>query len=91
MIRKRKRIYNKYKKKKKKKKTKCNLDFENYKRIRNKVIAEVRKSKQLQVDKLADKLKTDDIGQRDWWRTLKQFIKPEKSLPPLKRWCCLSR
>ena len=33
--------------------------------LRNKVIAEVRKSKQLQVDKLADKLKTDDIGQRD--------------------------
>ena len=61
------------------------MDFENYKRIRNKVIAEVRKSKQLQVDKLADKLKTDDIGQRDWWRTLKQFIKPEQlsSLPPL--------
>ena len=40
MIRKRKRLYNKYKI------TKNIIDFENYKHIRNKIISEIRKSKQ---------------------------------------------
>ena len=79
MIRKRKRLYNKYKI------TKNIIDFENYKHLRNKVIKEVRKSKQLQTDKLAEKLKNNDVGQRDWWRVLKHFIKPKhaSTLPPL--------
>ena len=76
MIRKRKRLYNKYKI------TKNIIDFENYKHLRNKVITEVRKSKQLQTDKLAEKLKNKDIGQRDWWRVLKGFIKPEQASTP---------
>ena len=76
MIRKRKRLYNKYKI------TKNIIDFENYKHLRNKVKAEVRKSKQLQTDKLAEKLKNNDTGQRDWWRVLKGFIKPEQASTP---------
>ena len=58
MIRKRKSLYNKYKI------TKNIIDFENYKHLRNKVIKEVSKSKQLQTDKLAEKLKNNDIGQK---------------------------
>ena len=79
MIRKRKRLYNKFKR------SKSHSDFEKYKQIRNKTIAEIRKSKQLETDKLAAKLRNNDIGPRDWWKTLKHFIKPEKStsLPPL--------
>ena len=79
MIRKRKRFYNKFKR------SKSHSDFEKYKQTRNKTIAEVRKSKQLETNKLAAKLRTNDIGPRDWWKTLKHFRKPEKStsLPPL--------
>ena len=76
---KRKRLY------KKLKRSKIPADIENYKHIRNKTIAEVRKSKQSETDKLAAKLRNNDIGPRDWWKTLKHFIKPEHSasLPPL--------
>ena len=79
MIRKRKRLYNKFKR------SKSHSDFEKYKQTRNKTIAEIRKSKQLETDKLAAKLRNNDIGPRDWWKTLKHFIKPEKStsLPSL--------
>ena len=79
MIRKRKRLY------KKVKRSKSPADFENYKHIRNKTIAEIRKSKQLETDKLAAKLRSNDIGPRDWWKILKHFIKPDHSasLPPL--------
>ena len=79
MIRKRKRLYSKFKKSKKP------SDFENYKHIRNKTIAEIRKSKKSEVDKLAAKLSNNDIGPKDWWKTLKHFIKPEQStsIPPL--------
>ena len=79
MIRKRKRLYSKFKISKKP------SDFENYKHIRNKTIAEIRKSKKSEVDKLAAKLSNNDIGPKDWWKTLKHFIKPEQStsIPPL--------
>ena len=79
MIRKRKRLYTKFKR------SKTPTDFENYKQIRNKTIAEIRKSKKLEVDKLAAKLTNNDIGPKDWWKTLKHFIKPDysTSIPPL--------
>ena len=79
MIRKRKRLYKQYKR------SKCPADFENYKHLRNKTITEIRKSKQLEIDKLAAKLRNNDIKPKDWWKTLKHFIKPEHStsLPPL--------
>ena len=65
--------------------SKCPADFENYKHLRNKTITEIRKSKQLEIDKLAAKLGNKDIKPKDWWKTLKHFIKPEHStsLPPL--------
>ena len=40
---------------------------------------------QQETDKLAAKLCNNDIGPRDWWKKLKQFIKPSQSssVPPL--------
>ena len=48
--------------------------------------SEVRKSKRLQTDKLADNLKNQSYGQNNWWKTLKKFIKPSQntSIPPLQ-------
>ena len=79
LMRKRKRLYNKYKK------SKTNTDFEAYKNVRNKVTLEIRKSKQNQLDKLTEKLKSNTLDQKDWWRTLKYFITPEQpsTFPPL--------
>ena len=78
-MRKRKRFYDKYKR------TKSSVDFENYKHIRNKVITEIRTSKDNDNNKLADKLKSNILGPKDWWKTLKHFIKPTStsSIPPL--------
>ena len=73
MIRKRKRLYKQYKR------SKCSADFENYKHLRNKTIAEIRQSKQLEIDKLAAKLRNNDIKPKDWWKTLKHFLKPDQS------------
>ena len=79
IIRKRKRLYKKYKK------TKRPADFEKYKHTRNITTAEIRKAKQSVIDKLAAKLRNTDTGPRDWWKTLKHFIKPNNttSIPPL--------
>ena len=79
MMRKRKRFHKKFKR------SKSPADFENYKHIKTKTIAEIRKSKQLETDKLAAKLRSNDIGPRGWWKILKHFIKPDHSasLPPL--------
>ena len=79
LMRKRKRLYNKYKK------SKTNTDFEAYKNARNKVTFEIRKSKKNQLDKLTEKLKSNTLDQKDWWRTLKYFITPEQpsTFPPL--------
>ena len=81
LIRKKKRVYDKYKK------SNNVSDFENYKHIRNKVTNEIRKSRKTEADHLAEKLNTNNIGQKDWWKTLKNFIKPEQTseIPPLKR------
>lgn len=72
-MRKRKRLYDKYRKSN-------NInDFENYKNIRNKVTNEIRKAKQAELDNLADKLKSRSNGPKDWWTTLKHFIKPDQT------------
>ena len=73
MIRKRKRFYTKYKK------TRANSDHGAYKKNRNHVNNEIRKSKQAVNDKLADKLKDNTLRPKDWWKTLKRVIKPSKS------------
>ena len=49
-MRKRKRLFDKYKK------SKSLLEFENYKHVRNKITNEIRKSKKAEVDNLAKKL-----------------------------------
>ena len=82
MMRKRKRLYDKYKS------SNDIVDFENFKQIRNKVTNEIRKSKHIQTDKLAQKLANDTSGPKDWWKTLKQFIKPDhrSSFTPLTKY-----
>ena len=81
MMRKRKRLYDKYKR------TKTVTDFENYKHYRNHVTNAVRKSKKIQTDKIAEKLNSNELGPKDWWKTLKQFIKPWSNsvIPPLSK------
>ena len=81
MMRKRKRLYDKYKR------TKTVTDFENYKHYRNQVTNAVRKSKKIQTDKIAEKLNSNELGPKDWWKTLKQFIKPcsNSVIPPLSK------
>lgn len=81
LMRKRKRLYDKYKS------SKNQSDFDNYKRVRNEVTKEIRNSKKAEIDKLSDKLKSNNLGQNDWWKTLKYFIKPEQSsaIPPLNK------
>ena len=74
LMRKRKRLYDKYKR------SKDNADFENYKNVRNKVTYEIRKSKKYQIEKRTEKLESNNLNQKDWWRTLKTFIKPEQTL-----------
>ena len=74
-----KRHYDKYKR------SKDNVDFEKYKNVRNKVTYEIRKSKKYQIEKVTEKLESNNLNQKDWWKTSKTFIKPEQSLtvPPL--------
>ena len=79
LIRKKKRLYDKYKQ------THSINDFEKYKQTRNKVTNAIRKSKSDEIKQLALKLENPNIGPKDWWRTLKNTIKPEQStgIPPI--------
>ena len=81
MMRKRKRLHDKYKR------SNNIVDFENFKLMRNRVTSEIRKSKHNQTHKLAQKLANDASGPKDWWKTLKKFIKPGQcsSLSPLTK------
>ena len=65
LIRKKKRLYDKYKQ------TLGINDFEKYKLTRNKVTNAIRKSKSDEIKQLALKLENPNIGPKDWWRTLK--------------------
>ena len=79
MMRKRKRLYDKFKQ------SKTDSNMVKYKRYRNKVTNEIRKSKKSVTDKLSNKLLDSKLQPKDYWRTLKQFIKPHQSssIPPL--------
>ena len=82
LLRKKKRLYDKQKK------SNNPTHWDAYKRFRNHVTSEIRKSKQYQIDKLADRLVNSENGQKkNWWRTLKHFIKPEQTnaIPPLSK------
>ena len=81
LLRKKKRLYDKYKKSN-------NINhFETYKRFRNLVTKEIRKSKKVVIDKLTEKLENPNTGPKGWWKTLKQFIKPDQTniIPPLNK------
>ncbi|MCG8113681.1 MAG: reverse transcriptase domain-containing protein [Candidatus Thiodiazotropha taylori] len=79
-IRKRKRAY------KKARKTNLRQHWIKFKTIRNEVTTMVRESKQNMYDKLSDKLKSDSLSSKDWWKTLKTFISPNTrtEIPPLE-------
>ena len=64
-----------------------NPNWDIYRRFRNHVTSELRKSKQNQIDKQSDKLVNSETGQKDWWKTLKGFIKLDltNSIPPLSK------
>ena len=49
------------------------------------VTSEIRKSKKEQIDKLTEKINKNTNCSKDWWKTLKTFIKPNQtsSIPPL--------
>ena len=54
------------------------IDFNNYKNIQNQVTCEIRKSRKAEINNLAEKLENPNIGPKDWWNTLKRFIKPDQ-------------
>ena len=56
-----------------------------FKRLRNEGISLIRQSKQNYLEHLSSKLRTGSLTSRDWWKTLKSFMKPttSTSLPPL--------
>ena len=61
------------------------------KKIRNEVTSLLRKSKQDYTESLANKLKTSNLSSKDYWNTLKSFIKPAQSsseIPPLHQNGC---
>lgn len=79
MMRKRKRLYDKYQR------VKNEANFSAYKLFRNKVTDEIRRAKKGITEKLAKKLTNQTLQPKDYWKTLKQFIKPQHtpSIPPL--------
>ena len=85
LMRKRNRFYRKYKK------SKTVQNYSNFKKIRNEVTSLLRKSKQDYTESLANKLKTSNLSSKDYWNTLKSFIKPAQSsseIPPLHQNGC---
>ena len=80
LMRKRSRFYRKYKN------SKTVKNYSKFKKKRNDVTALLRKSKQDSIETLANKLKSPNLSSKDYWNTLKSFIKPAQSsseIPPL--------
>ena len=79
LMRKRNRLYKKYKQ------NKTIVRYESFKKARNDVTTQLRKSKKDYFKSLADKLKTSNVSSSDYWRTLKSFIKPSTTttIPPI--------
>ncbi|MCG8078294.1 MAG: hypothetical protein JAY75_18895, partial [Candidatus Thiodiazotropha taylori] len=80
-IRKRKRAYRKAKR------TNLTSDWSNFKKLRNKVVSMIRKSKQTLNDNLSNKLKSGNLSSKQWWTILKSFISPKANatIPPLEK------
>lgn len=80
LIKKRRRLFAKAKR------TKTTEDMDKYKQYRNKVTKSIQKAKKNHTDKLSDKLKSGSLSSKDWWNTLKSFIKDQNStnIPPIK-------
>ena len=78
LMRKRNRLFRKYKK------DKSIENYDNFKRERNEVTTHLRRSKQHYIDSLANKLKSPNLTSKDYWKTLKSFIKPTQTstIPP---------
>ena len=59
--------------------------YDKFKKLRNEVVSNLRKAKNEYVSLLANKLKTSNLSSKDYWKTLKSFIKPSQtpSIPPL--------
>ena len=79
-IRKRKRAYRKVKK------TNLVSDWNKFKKLRNRVVQNIRDSKKIFHDKIAAKLTSQTLSSKDWWSTLKTFITPnyKTAIPPLE-------
>ena len=78
--RKRNRFYRKYKK------SKTVQNYSKFKKLRNDITSFLRKSKQDYTESLASKLESSNLSSKDYWNTLKSFIKPVQSsseIPPL--------
>ena len=85
LMRKRNRSYRKYKR------SKTVQNYSKFKRIRNDITSLLRKSKQDYTESLANKLKSSNLSSKDYWNTLKSFIKPAQSsseIPPLHQNGC---
>ena len=79
LIGKRNRLYKKYKK------DRTIPNYNKFKQARNEVTSDLQKAKKDYTDSLANKLKTLSLSSRDYWKTLKSFIKTSNSvtIPPL--------
>ena len=79
LMRRRNRVYKQYKK------NKSNNLYDKFTKLRNEVVSNLRKAKNEYVSSLAKKLKTPNLSSKDYWKTLKSFIKPSQtsSIPPL--------
>ena len=80
LIRKHKRAYRKAKR------SGLQHHWNRFKELRNKVINLVRKAKESHKDGIANKLKSESLSSKDWWRTLKSVISPNSKqyLPSLE-------
>lgn len=79
-IRKRKRAYRKAKR------TSSSIMWTKFRKLRNKVVALIRDSKNSFYDGISNKLKSNNLTSRDWWTVLKKVISPTSSsvIPPLE-------
>ena len=79
-IRKRKRAYRKAKT------TNQSHHWTKFRRLRIEVTTLIRQGKQQHNDKLAEKLKSENLSSKDWWSTLKTVISPQtnSNIPPLE-------
>ena len=50
-----------------------------FKQLRNEIVSLIRQAKRTHINSLATKLKSGSLYSRDWWTTLKSFIKPSSS------------